>query len=311
MRAEAWPDPANADELHDALVWLGFLTEAEAQAGAGWGDWLAELAARKARHAAATPGGDALDRGRALCRCSRRSGRTPRSSLRSSRPRRMPSARGRRRRPWSKSCAAGWRARDRSRRPRSRLRSDWSRTQIAAALAALEAEGFAMRGRFTPGANDEEWCERRLLARIHRYTVKRLRAEIEPVAARDFLRFLFAWQHVDARTRAWKGRMPSRRSIGQLEGFEAPAGAWETEILPARLADYEPAWLDEQCLAGRVAWARLSARNRDANGSERASRTGAHDADYAAGAPAVPLWTSLSAQADAMRPSAARTDGGR
>src|SRR5262249_15494861 len=65
---------------------------------------------------------------------------------------------------------------------------------IAAPLMALEAEGFAMRGRFTPGANAEEWCERRLLARVHHYTIKRLRAEIEPVAARDFLRFLFAWQ---------------------------------------------------------------------------------------------------------------------
>src|SRR5262249_3789248 len=68
--------------------------------------------------------------------------------------------------------------------------------EIAAALAALEAEGFAMRGRFTPGIAVDEWCERRLLARIHHYTVKRLRAEIEPVAARDFMRFLLAWQHV-------------------------------------------------------------------------------------------------------------------
>src|SRR5207248_7522036 len=69
---------------------------------------------------------------------------------------------------------------------------------IATALAALEAEGFALRGRFTPAAEAAEWCERRLLARIHRYTVKRLRAEIEPVAARDFLRFLSAWQRVAA-----------------------------------------------------------------------------------------------------------------
>ena len=82
---------------------------------------------------------------------------------------------------------------------------------IATALTALEVEGFAMRGRFTPGRNDDEWCERRLLARIHRYTVKRLRAEIEPVAARDFLRFLFAWQRVtdDARM---DGPMPSLSS---------------------------------------------------------------------------------------------------
>ncbi len=117
-----------------------------------------------------------------------------------------------------------------------------------------------MRGRFTPGANAEEWCERRLLARIHRYTVKRLRAEIEPVAARDFLRFLFAWQHVTRRRRGWKARRRWPRRVAQLEGFEAPAGAWESEILPARVADYEPAWLDDECLAGRVAWARLRPR---------------------------------------------------
>ena len=73
--------------------------------------------------------------------------------------------------------------------------------EIGAALTALEVEGFAMRGRFTPGTNADEWCDRRLLARIHHYTVRRLRAEIEPVAARDFLRFLFAWQHVTDDTR--------------------------------------------------------------------------------------------------------------
>jgi len=102
--------------------------------------------------------------------------------------------------------------------------------------------------------------ERRLLARIHRYTVKRLRAEIEPVAARDFLRFLFAWQHV-----APDARMEGPDALGatvlQLEGFEAPAGAWEEEILPARVSDYEAAWLDDECLAGRIAWARLRPRN--------------------------------------------------
>ena len=92
-----------------------------------------------------------------------------------------------------------------------------------------------MRGRFTPGGEAEEWCERRLLARIHRYTVKRLRAEIEPVAARDFLRFLLRWQRVEAETRM-DGPDALEAVIAQLEGFEAPAGAWESEILPARLA---------------------------------------------------------------------------
>jgi ATP-dependent Lhr-like helicase len=128
-----------------------------------------------------------------------------------------------------------------------------------------------MRARFTAGANAEEWCDRRLLARIHRYTVKRLRAEIEPVPVRDFLRFLFAWQHVTADEQT-EGPEALAATIKQLEGFEAPAAAWETEILTARVADYEPGWLDDACLAGRVAWARLRPRAGMApNGAGRAA----------------------------------------
>jgi ATP-dependent Lhr-like helicase len=108
-----------------------------------------------------------------------------------------------------------------------------------------------------------QWCDRRLLARIHRYTVKRLRAEIEPVQARDYLRFLFDWQRVTPATRM-QGPDAVPAVLAQLEGFEGAASAWETEILPARIAEYEPAWLDEQCLAGRIVWARLSRRNGDA-----------------------------------------------
>jgi ATP-dependent Lhr-like helicase len=139
---------------------------------------------------------------------------------------------------------------------------------IAVPLAALQAEGFTLRGRYTPGAESEEWCERRLLARVHRYTVNRLRAEIEPVAARDFLRFLFDWQRVAPDTRM-EGPDALAAIVGQLEGFEAPAGAWESEILPARLADYDPAWLDDLCLSGRVAWARLRPRGGRAEDSGR------------------------------------------
>jgi len=102
-----------------------------------------------------------------------------------------------------------------------------------------------------------------LLARIHRYTVKRLRAEIEPVLARDFLRFLFDWQRVTPATRM-QGPDALGSVLAQLEGYEGPASAWETEILPARIGEYEPAWLDEQCLAGRIVWTRLTARNGDA-----------------------------------------------
>src|ERR1700730_1652945 len=146
------------------------------------------------------------------------------------------------------------------RRPRSA-----SRRALCAALMALETEGFAMRGRFSPEASTEEWCERRLLARIHSYTVKSLRAEIEPVSARDFLRFLIVWQRVAPGTQM-QGRDAVASIVEQLEGFEAPAGAWESEILPARLANYDPAWLDEQCYAGRITWARIKPRSERLNG---------------------------------------------
>jgi ATP-dependent Lhr-like helicase len=169
---------------------------------------------------------------------------------------------------------------------------------IATALAALEAEGFAMRGRFTPDAATEEWCERRLLARIHGYTVKRLRAEIEPVAARDFLRFLFSWQHVTPDAKM-EGPAAVDTIVGQLEGFEAPAGAWESEILPARLAGYERHWLDNRCLAGHVTWARLRPRNTRGNGGEtRAAPLRTTPITLLARRYAA-LWASLSPQVDA------------
>jgi ATP-dependent Lhr-like helicase len=140
--------------------------------------------------------------------------------------------------------------------------------EIAGALAALQSEGFAMRGRFSPDAAADEWCERGLLSRIHHYTVKRLRAEIEPVAPRDFIRFLVRWQRV-ASDAAMEGPDALDPIIEQLEAFPAPAAAWESEILPARLAGYEPAWLDDRCLAGRISWARAQHRNGRANGADR------------------------------------------
>jgi ATP-dependent Lhr-like helicase len=162
-------------------------------------------------------------------------------------------------------------------------------SKIDIALASLEAEGFAMRGRFGASAAqsadgtqppvdvqrtdpargaeiaDEEWCERRLLARIHRYTVKRLRAEIEPVQARDFLRFLCEWQRVLPESRM-QGPDALAAVLTQLEGFEAPAAAWETDIIPMRMTEYEPQWLDEHCRAGRVTWTRLAARTAPKSG---------------------------------------------
>jgi ATP-dependent Lhr-like helicase len=167
--------------------------------------------------------------------------------------------------------------------------------RIDAALAVLQAEGFAMRGAFSaqaPAAS--EWCERRLLARIHRYTVKRLRAEIEPIEARDFLRFLFEWQRVTA-----SGRMEGPDAVGailaQLEGFEAPASAWETEILPERISEYEPAWLDEQCLAGRFVWTRLAPRRAD---PERGAAPVRATPIVLIARRSVRLWATLTAATD-------------
>ena len=128
------------------------------------------------------------------------------------------------------------------------------------ALLDLEGEGIVLRGRFTPQQPADapiEWCDRALLARIHRYTLNRLRADIEPVSPADFMRFLFKWQHVDRADRL-AGLDGLREAIGLLDGFELPGGAWERAVLPARVDGYEPAMLDMLCLAGEIGWSRLS-----------------------------------------------------
>jgi ATP-dependent Lhr-like helicase len=149
------------------------------------------------------------------------------------------------------------------------------RGRIASGLARLEGAGTVLRGRFRKGA-DEEFCDRRLLARIHRYTLDRLRQEIEPVSAQDFLRFLLRWQHVAPRTQL-EGKRGLLEAIAQLQGFEAPASAWERHLLPARVAGYRPAWLDELCLSGDATWARLSVR-RPSNGNGASSGAAATSA---------------------------------
>ncbi len=299
VRAEAWPDSTNADELHDALVWLGFLGAEETQPG--WNGWLAELA-----------------RARRVTRLS-----APRATLWIAAERL----------PQFQALWPGARLDPAIAAPEAYAGRDWSRDDalieilrgrleglgpvtedalaaplgfatkdLAAGLAALQTEGFAMRGRFTPGATEDEWCERRLLARIHRYTIKRLRAEIEPVAARDFLRFLLRWQRVDADARM-TGPDAVDAIVGQLEGFEAPAGAWESEILAARIAEYEPAWLDDQCLAGRIAWARLTPRNGRPNGGERSAAPVRTTPITLLPRRHAPLWASLAPITDAAQPS--------
>ena len=243
VRDEAWPDAATPDELHDALSWLAFLTEKERGGNPAWPALMDELAAQgRVVRIRGPAGGDlwvAAER-RALFEPAVPASEEALAEIVRGRLEGLgpvtPRAIG-------ETLGLG-------------------AAPVRAALAVLEADGFALRGRFTPGAAEEEWCERRLLARIHRYTVKRLRAEIEPVPARDLLRFLLEWQRVlpDARM---QGSDAVAAVLAQLEGFEAPAGAWETDILPARISEYEPDWLDEHCRAGRFVWTRLAGRGAD------------------------------------------------
>ena len=139
-------------------------------------------------------------------------------------------------------------------------------TEIA--LAALQAEGFALSGRFRPSeataadGDELEWCSRRLLARIHVYSQRRRRQDIQPVTAQDFMRFLFRWQHTAPGTQV-RGRAGLTAVIEQLQGFEAAAGAWERQILARRINGYLPVWLDDLCLSGELAWGRLGLRRGD------------------------------------------------
>jgi ATP-dependent Lhr-like helicase len=133
---------------------------------------------------------------------------------------------------------------------------------VDGAFLALESSGEILRGHFTPGVTELEWCERRLLARIHRLTIGRLRAEIQPVTPAQFVRFLLRWQHVQPGTQL-HGRDGVIGIISQLQGLEAPAPAWEEKVLPARIARYDPADLEYLCLSGVVSWGRLSRASDD------------------------------------------------
>jgi len=134
--------------------------------------------------------------------------------------------------------------------------------EVGGAMVRLEAQGHVLRGRFSQQASragDEtvEWCHRRLLARIHRLTVGRLRKEIEPVSAAEFMRFLFQWQHASPGARL-HGETGLLEVAKQLGGFEAAASAWEAHILRVRLAKYQPEWLDRLCLGGALMWGRVT-----------------------------------------------------
>ncbi len=259
---EAWPQVRDADEMHEALLALACITQAEVQANDGWAGWLAQLA--KARRAACLQLDGKASLWLAAERVEQFRALYPEAVLKPAivAPEGFTSV-------WETEAALVEvvRARMGGFGPLSlgRLTRDLLQAPAALsiALASLEREGQLLCGRFTPGTVEEEWCERHLLARIHRYTVKRLRREIEPVERADFMRFLFDWQRVAPASQV-RGAEALATVLGQLEGFEAAAAAWESEILPSRVADYGINWLDDLCRAGRVVWCRLGGRGKAA-----------------------------------------------
>ena len=254
VRAEAWPEVRDADELHDTLASMVIVPAAELEA-AGWGSFAAELVA--VRRATWAVHGDwravvAAERV-ALVRRLVPTARFEPEPIDVAAPRGAETTEDDARR----TVAGGWlECTGPITADALATRTGLPLAAIAAGLAALEHAGVALRGRFTPGADVEEWCERGLLARIHRLTLARLRREIEPVSAADFMRFLFRWQHLEAGSQL-HGRPGVLEVIGQLQGVELPARAWEAHVLPSRIARYDPADLEHLCLAGAVVWGRL------------------------------------------------------
>ena len=145
-----------------------------------------------------------------------------------------------------------------------------ARELVEVALLRLESEGQVLRGSFR-GGDAEEWCNRRVLARIHRRTIGRLRREIEPVTSADYHRFLHRWQHVAPSSRL-HGVDGTLQIVRQLEGYEIPAAAWETQVLPLRIASYRSEYLDKLCYSGEVMWGRLAPHASLSAESEHATR---------------------------------------
>jgi len=275
VRAEAWPEPRTADELHDALVVLGFVTEAEGRRGTmqppegglafDWQHLFATLTGEQRATALDTGSAKLWVAAERLHEFEQLFGtpvidpviaavRTPVDATPEDALRELVRSRLEGLGPVT-AVALG-----------APLGVDADR--IESALVALEQEGFVMRGRYTAAAAQPdapgEWCERRLLARIHRYTIKRLRSEIEPVSAAQFMRFLVRWHGLTDRP---EGADALAMVMDQLEGFSAAAASWERDIIPARLGLYTSDMLDTLCATGKTAWMRLAVRR--TNGEKR------------------------------------------
>jgi ATP-dependent Lhr-like helicase len=302
VRDEARPDPRDADELHDALLTAGFLTAAEARTVPD-GLVLALMRTRRATELRVRnlafgilAAAERLPELRAV---------HPEATLDpaiEAPPTRAACV-------WTRDAAI-------VELLRGRVGIAGPTTALAlaealgidaadadAALLALEGEGLVLRGHFSKRGRDDsppliEWCDRRLLARIHRYTLNRLRAEIEPVSPADFMRFLFSWQHVDPSSRL-TGVDGLRAVLESLDGFELAAEAWERAILPDRVDGYQPSMLDTLCLTGEVGWARLSRASRDLTQLVAATPVALFLREHAE------RWATLAIEPDAVPPALA------
>ena len=272
--AYAWPPIRDAEELHDALLILGLIPDAE---GLG-GHWGPQAASTEAWF------NELIKAGRAFRLCHKRGSTawiaaegvpTALAAFPDARLEPEPNESLRQQPELSQegailSLVRGWVECSGPVTPGEIAQTlCLSEAAVQVAFARLEAEGLVLRGFYRPEATEEEFCDRRILARIHRATIGRLRREIEPVPKATFVRYLIQWQHVgpDSQTEGEGGLL---QIIEKLQGYEAASAAWEAELFPARIPDYQPFLLDRLCLGGEVVWGR-PARNHD-NGSTPPNR---------------------------------------
>ena len=258
VRAEVWPAPRDADELHEAILLLGFVSAGEVgELGSApvIETYLRTLfeTGRVWRFDSPCPGWCATERGAELMSI------WPQGQHKGAAAAMAYVGSG------EKSFAEALEAVVRSRlemtgptAPRAlEALLGQPANAIAQALTALEQSGIILRGEFAADLGADQWCDRRLLARIHRYTLGRLRQEIEPVSGALFLRFLFDWQHLNVASRV-EGLEGVYGIVAQLSGWEAPAATWETSLLAQRVRAYQGNLLDELVRAGRCSWLRLT-----------------------------------------------------
>lgn len=255
VRAEAWPNISNADELHDALMIAGFLLPTEQELHLAE-PWFAELAQQQRATLLTVSAQSYWVAAERLPLCQ-----TIWPEHEMSPP--VQAAGSAARQIWSADLATVEILRGRlecsgpiTEKQLAEL-LQLNANDIKAALIALETEGFAMQGHYSDelDADDTEWCERGLLARIHRYTMQKLRDAVKPVSAGDYMRFLFDWHGINDEPATGENALIN--ALYKLEGFSIAASSWETDILPARVGHYTASDLDKACNSGQFIWARL------------------------------------------------------